>query len=142
MTLQEKIAKGTEIVKSLPGVKSWSLIGSAMYLDTAKDVDFAVLLDWDQDPETYAMNLHEKGWGRCGDYDDVAGWFSVRNAEFNLMITGTEDWFKRYVQAMHVCAALRLERKFDRVMVCRIVRDGFDAETARAHTAVKYDENE
>jgi len=109
-------------------VKEFALIGSAAYMpEQANDVDFALLID--ADVPTFASEMG--GFERCGDYDQgyIDGqWTAMRRGNLNLMITADVDWYRKYIQAMQVCKYLKIADKIDRIAVCKIVRDGFDAD--------------
>lgn len=129
MNIQDEIKIGKDLLSSLHSVLDYALIGSAMYLEDAKDVDFAVLIDGDA--IDYTTKLHDTGWGLCGDYDTGVGiWAAVRKGNLNFMVTHSPKFFQDYKTAMEVCKALKLTDKEDRIMVCRIVRDGFSATAA------------
>lgn len=135
MTLDEQIAAGRALVAALPGVIDHALIGSAMYLPTPNDVDFAVLVP--DDCISFADQLARDGWGNCGEYDSTEGvWCAIRREGLNLMVTHDRGFFDRYKTAMEVCKALRLEHKEDRIAVCQIVRDGLTADQVTTHAQI------
>lgn len=125
----DAIIDGTKMLETLPGVRKFSLIGSAMYLPDPADVDFAVLLNKGTDPIDYATSLDDQGWGRCGNYDaNDSLWAAVRKDSLNFMLTADEGFYVRYLRAMDVCKALHLTDKMQRTAVCAIVRDGVKPE--------------
>lgn len=131
-----EFANGSELLKALRDdkalcVSKWSLIGSAMYMpaDQVSDVDFAVLLRNDIDASDFVCGLIDRGWGKCGDYDGQnALWYAVRRDNLNFMITANSQFYDDYLLAMEVCKVLRLEKKADRIAVCKVVRDKKSAE--------------
>jgi hypothetical protein len=132
-----EIEAGTALIRALPGVKDFALIGSAAYLPDANDVDFAVLIDAADgaaDAINYTGQMQNDGWGNCGEYDGVGGiWAAVRRENLNLMVTHDQQFFDDYKRAMEVCKALRLRHKEDRVAVCQIVRDRKPADEVYSH---------
>lgn len=127
MNIKEEIENGKTFISTLPNVLDSALIGSALYMADAKDVDFAILIDGNA--VDYATALTVKGFNLCSDYDVREGmWDSVRKGNLNLMITHSSEFFRGYKTAMEVCKALRLTNKADRIMVCQIVRDGLTAD--------------
>lgn len=132
-----EVAAGVALIKELPLVLDHALIGSAMYMPDANDVDFAVLIDPKHNAIDYATSMHEDGWGQCGEYDGVGGiWAAVRRGNLNLMVTHDPRFFADYKTAMEVCKALKLKHKEDRIAVCQIVRDGMKAEEVFTHERV------
>jgi hypothetical protein len=165
--------EAVEVAKLMqhPDVLDHDIIGSALYMDTAADLDVLVLfkdrpavkrpltvmgegtgLDA-TDPlfDNLEATLHEDeitgsgflGYGRwmfgsdwclCGveysDQDDT--WGAIRKGSINLIMTNDEGWYKRSVTASRVCEALKLTNKDDRIVVYRVIRDGYDAESANA----------
>jgi hypothetical protein len=127
------IAAGEALIRALPGVVSFALIGSASYLpEEANDVDFAVLIAPPHDAMGYTGDLASNGWGRCGEYDTRDGnWAAVRRDYLNFMVTHDPAFFERYKVATEVCKALKLRNKAERIAVCQIVRDGKTATEVR-----------
>lgn len=127
MNIQEEIKIGESLISTLPNVLDSALIGSALYMTDAKDVDFAILIDGNA--TDYATALTVEGFDLCSDYDVREGaWDAVRKGNLNLMITHSSEFFRGYKTAMEVCKALRLTNKADRIMVCQIVRDGLTSD--------------
>lgn len=137
MNVAEEIARGEALIRSLPHIAEFALIGSAMYLPDPNDVDFAVLLDTSCEHQNDAMSRASSmagidGWELCGDYDTATGaWCAVRKGNLNLMLTHDRKFYDGYKLAMEVCKVLRLTNKEDRMAVCRVVRDGIPADTVR-----------
>jgi hypothetical protein len=126
-----EVEAGRTLIATLAGVEEFALIGSAMYLPDANDVDFAVLITPELNAVDFASQMHQDGWGNCGEYDGVGGiWAAIRRNKLNLMVTHDAAFYKGYVTAMEVCKALGLRNKHERVAVCQIVRDGKTAEEA------------
>lgn len=137
INIEAEIAAGTMLITTLPGVLDFALIGSAMYMREANDVDFAVLIDPSRNAVDYAMGMLSEGWGQCGDYDGVGGiWAAVRRENINLMVSHDPKFFADYKTAMEVCKALKLKHKEDRIAVCQIVRDGKKAEDVFTHARI------
>lgn len=120
----------------MPDVCNFELIGSALYLPDPKDLDIAVLLRQPSMFETFTCFTFEErltnwdGWKSCSEYEVGAkfgDWCSVRRGNVNLMLTQSKEFFNGYVSAMEVCKALNLQTKYERVIVCMIVRDGLSA---------------
>jgi hypothetical protein len=127
MNIEKEIADATAYLESDDLILEFSLVGSALYREDAKDVDFVVLVAKVVD---YWPALGT--WAKCSDsYDLEAGWLAIRQGNLNLLITDSMEWFKGCETASHVCAALGLTKKSDRVRVHRVVRDGMDFEEAR-----------
>jgi hypothetical protein len=160
--------EAVEVAKLMqhPDVLDHDIIGSALYMDTAADLDVLVLfkdrpavkrlpmaagesgmdLDSleavlaDEDGITgsgflgYGRWMFGSDWCLCGveysDQDDT--WGAIRKGSINLIMTNDEGWYKRSVTASRVCEALKLTNKDDRIVVYRVVRDGYDAESANA----------
>jgi hypothetical protein len=133
--LKPEIIAGEALLRDLPEVAEFALIGSAMYMpaEACNDVDFAVLTRDGVDAMGYLSQLCQSGWDACGEeYDTQHGtWGAVRRDNINLMVTHDRAWFERYKTAMQVCKVLRLTRKDDRIAVCRVVRDGLSADEVR-----------
>jgi hypothetical protein len=160
--------EAVEVAKLMqhPDVLDHDIIGSALYMDTAADLDVLVLfkdrpavkrlpsaagesgmdLDSleavlaDEDGITgsgflgYGRWMFGSDWCLCGveysDQDDT--WGAIRKGSINLIMTNDEGWYKRSVTASRVCEALKLTNKDDRIVVYRVIRDGYDAESANA----------
>lgn len=134
MTLADEISSGEEFVRTLAGVAEFSLIGSSMYLPDAEDIDYLVLVNDGRCGVDYARDLLGMGFQSCGDYDTEGGtWYAVRRERLNIVVTSDPEFYQRFKRAMEVCKALHLTEKNERVAVCRIVRDGVDADTALPH---------
>ena len=137
--LDEKIAAAKLELNGKPWVLEAALIGSAMFMpaEHVNDIDFAVRLQPGRTVDDIADTLcEEDGWLSTGDYDTSTdnpemAWCSVRKGELNYMLTSSQEFYDKYVTAMQVCAALGLADKSDRMLVCRIVRDGRTANLAR-----------
>jgi hypothetical protein len=133
--IKPEIIEGEAVLRSLPEIEAFSLIGSAMYLpaEQCHDVDFAVLTKDGVDAMGYLNRLAFDGWDHCGEeYDTQHGtWGAVRRGNLNLMVTHDRAWYERYLTAMQVCKVLKLTNKEDRIAVCRVVRDGLTADEVR-----------
>lgn len=133
--IKPEIIAGEALLREMPKVAAFSLIGSAMYLpaEECRDVDFAVLLAEGEEAMAYIGGLTVNGWSHCGEeYDTQHGtWGAVRRDNLNLMVTHDRGWYERYLTAMQACKVLRLTNKEDRIAVCRVVRDGLSADEVR-----------
>ena len=102
-------------------------------------MDFAILIPEDESVTAYTSILEKDGWGKCGNYDtdnhEKVVWAAIRRDEVNFMVTNDRGFFERYKAAMQVCIALDLQTKKERIMVCKIVRDGMSAKQALAWKA-------
>lgn len=145
--LQETIDTSLMLSKHR-SVKSFCVAGSSLIdPESAKDLDFLVLChgasftgtcpDWDdvaddiEPPPRWAFG-HE--WHLCGgEYDDQDDkWGAIRKGVVNLIVTVDEGWYTRAKMANEVCVALKLKDKGDRIVTYRVIRDGYDAESANA----------
>ncbi len=133
MNVKDEIERGTALVRSMPAVTGFALIGSASYLpEQAQDVDFAVMLADGQHAVDYCVALEPQGFTPCGQYDGVGGiWYAVRHGHVNLIVTHDRKFYDGYLLAMEVCKVLRLANKEDRIAVCQVVRDGMTADAVR-----------
>lgn len=136
MIKEQEIVDADDYIQKLLGVIDCALIGSALYLPaTANDIDFAVLLWPNVTPAEFCADLRGQGFASCSKYEHMppeSDWLSVRNGMLNLMVTANRKFFDGYVTAMQVCLALHLTDKRDRILVCKIVRDGMTAAQAKA----------
>lgn len=140
MNIAEEIAEGHRLIATWPEIEKAAVVGSALYLEEANDVDFVVLLRKESDPLAKGfdlMNFRDRlkaiAWEQCGEYDTGPDftWTAVRKGNLNWMLTTSPTFFAGYVTAMEVCRGLNLQTKADRILVCRIVRDGMTATEAR-----------
>lgn len=133
-----------------PRVKNFQLVGSSLIdEDTAKDLDVLVLTDHAAfmsgsedagDGVTMSCDDHSARWAFGtewsvigGRYDDQTDkWGSLRSGDVNLIVTVDPEWYSRAVIANEVCCALKLLDKGDRIVVYRVIRDGYNAEQANA----------
>jgi hypothetical protein len=122
-----------QMLKDEPRVIKYAPVGSALYLDEAKDLDFLVLVDTGGASWLPARWWFD-GFTLCGgEYDDqTEKWGATRKGLVNLIITVDPEWYSRMLTASAVCEALKLTDKGDRIVVHRVVRDGYDPEAANA----------
>ena len=111
-------------------------------LDT--DIDFIVLV---HDFENCDHNLHPLGYvvSSCAteegrdhyENDENYGltWYAFRRGEFNLIVTGDEDWYDNMVAATNVCKRRNVLDKEDRKAIFRFMRDGLDED--KCHDALE-----
>lgn len=140
-------AEAEALLRGMPEVLKFHLIGSAMYMPEPRDVDFVVLIDAAHNAVDFTTDLHHEEWGICGEYEGEEGiWAAIRKGPINLIVTHDAPFYEKYVVGMEVCKALKLEHREDRVAVCQIVRDGMTADqvmtyakTQEAHKAAMAD---
>lgn len=145
MNILKEVVTGTDILKHTKGVKDFCLVGSCIYMGSeAKDVDFLVLCDAEDfnsghDAPWPEATQHANGprhwfgsdWEMAPEYDDQDfTWGAIRKGNLNFILTVDPEWYKRYKLASEVCVALKLQDKADRIVVHRVVRDGYDAAAA------------
>lgn len=151
--LQDCIAT-TSMLANHTDVIAFCVAGSALYHEDPKDLDFLVLVKdgppalpaqsidgygFDDDQAGTGFSGHARwlfgtGWDTCsGEYDDQDDkWGAIRKDNVNLIVTVDPDWYARAKLANEVCVALKLQDKADRIVVYRVVLDGYDAEQANA----------
>lgn len=148
----DKFAKETHatavMLNTDPTVMMFDIVGSGLYMIDPKDIDFVVLVEaesaltwlpqidikWDGPiPENGKTSKEDRDWQNCGEvYDDQNHlWRAIRKGDVNLLVTTDRAWFDGCSMAAAVCAALNLQSKADRVRVHRVIREGYDWETAR-----------
>lgn len=92
---------------------------------TGTDADYLVLVNCDADLSLLTNHLGCDGWLWEGDehYQTVAsnGFMSWRKGEANLIITKSMTFAERHRAATHICRALNLMSKQDRIMVFQAV---------------------
>jgi hypothetical protein len=159
VTTQQTVVEGVKLLTGHPLVLDFQLVGSAVYHPEPKDVDFLVLVK--DLPPRQKRSIGDQledildgdvpagmgpgflcgarwafgpDWTLCaGEYDDQNDeWGAIRRGGLNLIITIDPEWYKRAAVANEVCAALKLMDKGDRVVVYRVIRDGYTAEQANA----------
>lgn len=116
-------------------ILNYAHVGSTYTLGHGRDVDFAVLVDG-------ALSKQVPEWLPDGDWelegsDAYEGdkFVSFRRGNVNIIVMVDSEVYAKYKTAMEVCKALKLKTRWERVVVCRIVRDGASAEAA-TETAV------
>jgi hypothetical protein len=112
----------------------YQMIGSTYTLGTGRDIDFAVLM-----PETFSLldqpEWLGEGWVREGaDHYEGGAFASHRKGDTNIIMMNDCDLYQKFLTAMEVCKMLKLQTRRERVLVCRIVRDGMSAEQADSIT--------
>lgn len=114
-------------------VVDFQLVGSACFdEENAQDVDFLVLVGGSRFEEVGRWCFGSQ-WELCaGEYDveEPGIWGALRKGNANLIVTIDRAWYERAALANEVCVALKLKDKGDRIVVYRVVRDGYDAEDA------------
>ena len=133
----ELILKGDAICQANTFILNHHLVGSAAYMHEPNDVDYIVLTrgPW----VDLAQYFVEKGWQECGEYDagEEQRWGAIRLGDLNFMLTDDGQFMDDYVKATELCKALNLQTKKERIIVCRIVRDGCNAAEALAAAAAE-----
>lgn len=126
------------LLKGHADVASWCPIGSALIEGVdPQDYDCMVLLKPGIDPMSW-WPTRSTVWEPCSDYDAESGeWRAIREFDadeeklrLNFIVTSNKEQFARSITASEVCEALRITEKRTRIVVWRIVRDGFDVESA------------
>lgn len=110
------------------GALSVALVGSTYIVGEGKDID---LLAFAEDRDAIETALQVRGYVREGgeSYNPQEDEFvSMRKDEFNVILTSDREFFASWVQAAEVCKYLKLADKEQRVMVHRIIVDGWSAE--------------
>lgn len=131
--LREIVAASSEFAEC-KHIKEFDLVGSAVYHPEPKDIDFLVLIE-DEDVLSAARYLPGmQSWTtKTGEYDDEDGkWGSFRAGNINVILTVDKGWYDRAKLANEVCHALKLMDKGDRIVVYRVIRDGYTAEQANS----------
>lgn len=133
MNIRDELAAGADFIRGLPDVADFAPIGSALYIESPADVDYAVMLSAPNAVDyANAICASNSGWEACGEYDTHDGsWCAIRRGNLNLMLTHSREFFDGYKLAMEVCKLLRLTDKQDRIDVCRVVRDRQPADVVR-----------
>lgn len=134
--IKPEIIAGEAVIREIPTVAEFSLIGSAMYLPAEQcgDVDFVVLVQNENYLERVTNLIMNHGFQPCGEqYECATGtWGAVRRGNINLIVTHDKAFYDGYKLAMEVCKALRLTNKRDRIAACKVVRDRLPADKVRA----------
>jgi hypothetical protein len=132
VSLLDVVANTTSWLAKKPAVEAFELVGSALYHPEPKDVDFAVYMKGHEVGSLIAE--HFEDFLLCdAEYDDQDHkWAAIRRGQVNLIVTVDEEWFERMVLASKVCHALKLQDKGDRIVVHRVVRDGYEPDAANA----------
>jgi hypothetical protein len=134
--MADKFAKETHAAAVLLNghdeVVMFDMVGSGLYVEDPKDIDFVVLLKPGTDVHTWYPE-YDRTWNVCSEaYDESHLWRALRKGGINLLVTADAAWADGCSQAAAVCAALGLESKADRVRVHRVIRDGMSWEDAKA----------
>ena len=95
-----------------------------------KDTDEDVLLLTD-DLNTFIGDCIEVGFTRDGDATASypTEFVSLRNGTMNFIITDTEEFFKKFMLATHVCKSLNVLLKAHRICVFQAILYGKEFET-------------
>lgn len=130
--LAEAILEGGRLLTGRKGVIKFQMVGSCLYHPSPKDIDFIVLVD--KPDFSVARWMFGDEFELCGgEYDDQdSKWGAIRKGLVNLIVTVDEAWYERMLLASRVCEALELMDKGDRIVVHRVVRDGYSPEEANA----------
>ncbi len=111
-------------------IQEYQMVGSTYTLGKGRDVDFAVLVDnqfhFQEQPDWLVGD-----WVREGaDVYEGNVFTSYRQGDINIIVMHDRDTYQKFLTAMEVCKMLKLQKRRERVLVCRIVRDGMSAEQA------------
>lgn len=111
-------------------IQEYQMVGSTYTLGKGRDVDFAVLVDnqfhFQEQPDWLVGD-----WVREGaDVYEGNVFASYRQGDINVIVMHNRDTYQKFLTAMEVCKMLKLQTRKERVLVCRIVRDGMSAEQA------------
>lgn len=131
--LQETIDTSA-MLSSMKLVKKFAVVGSALIDEkSAADLDFLVLIDANSFL-TDGRWAFGTDWHLCaGEYSDTDdSWGAIRKGVVNLIVTVDPEWYSRALTANEVCVALKIADKGDRIVVYRVIRDGYDAAQAQA----------
>jgi len=141
--LVQAVIDTTVMLEKHPKVLACTMVGSALYHPKPNDIDFLVLVDASsffptgEEASPAGRWLFGPDWDTCaGEYDDQdSTWGALRKGKANLIVTVNRGWYDRMVLASKVCEALKLMDKGDRIVVHRVVRDGYEPhEAMRAAT--------
>lgn len=111
-------------------ILEYRMVGSVYTLGKGRDIDFAVLVNnqfyLQEQPEWLVGE-----WVREGaDVYEGDSFASYRRGDINIIVMHDRDFYQKFLTAMEVCKVLKLQTRKQRVLVCRIVRDGMTAEQA------------
>lgn len=113
-------------------IREYQMIGSTYTLGQGRDIDFAVLVDdqsyFHKQPEWLVGDWEREG----ADHYEGNIFVSYRQGDINIIVMEDLDVYTRFMTAMEVCKVLKLQTRRERVLVCRIVRDGMDAAQAES----------
>lgn len=111
-------------------IREFQMVGSTYTLGKGRDIDFAVLVS----DQFYLQEQPEwlvGEWMREGaDVYEGNSFASYRQGDINIIVMHDHDIYQKFLTAMEVCKVLKLQTRKQRVLVCRIVRDGMTAEQA------------
>lgn len=138
--LVQAVIDTTVMLEKHPKVLACTMVGSALYHPEPQDIDFLVLLNAprffpaDEDDMLAGRWAFGSEWALCGEYDDQDEniWGALRNGKANLIVTVNRGWYDLMVLSSKVCEALKLMDKGDRIVVHRVVRDGYEPHEANA----------
>ena len=125
-------AEGGEILSKDPDVLRYEPVGSSLYHKAPHDVDFAVLVRQPVHDEHFDHNtwierfiVKNPGWKVSGDYDTEGGlWSSIACNHLNFIVTQDAAWYEKFLWCSTINQGLQLEHKWQRVALCRLLRDG------------------
>lgn len=129
------VPAATAALVGKPGFLKSAVVGSSRVDGVdPKDLDIAVLLTEDSVPIDWYDNFDSAKLPELQDYDTAGPvkWATFRVGLVNYLVTNDSGWFDRMLVANEVIAALKLTDKGDRIVVNRIVRDGYNAQQAEA----------
>lgn len=130
--VMDRAISAFEEVRKLPHLSNLNLLGSALYLPNPTDIDIGALLHPGYSLAQYGVMLAERGWQLQGNYHGAGPtWNSFTKGDVNLLVMTSRERMEKFVLAMRVCEGLQLKERGDRIIVCQIIRDGMDPDTAR-----------
>lgn len=144
MKFEKELAEASAWLSVHQHVACHTVVGSALYRDDAQDLDILVMLNA-QYIDGIGLWVDEEigeGWLNCGEYDTDGEWLAVRKGIVNLIVTEDLVMYQKFNAASQVCKALALPDKEARMVIYRIVRDGMNADTARAHVTAELRPNQ
>lgn len=136
MKFEEHLPGIDQFLSSLSGYVKSAPVGSCRVPGyDAADLDIGVLVETKGSAFGW-INSTLSGHGAVlpvlGEYDVSECWATCRIGIVNYLVTTDAGWYDRMLVANEVIEALGLTDKGDRIVVNRIVRDGYKATEANA----------
>lgn len=106
------------LLETTEGINQVAMVGSYFILGKGKDIDYLILTDRKQ----YLIDLLETHEFKYeGIYKGESDFASLRNGEYNLILTESEPFFKEFVLAAKVCRLLQVSDKQKRIEVHSLI---------------------